>query len=163
MTRTEALLKLLAHGGLTYVSIVETTGWQAVDVHEAIGVLERDKSIILRDRSRHAQAPIYEINPDKPEPKEAPKVQPMPSSEGNERPVEPVQSNVYPLRRKVHPAAEKPTDSQFGEIAAVFCSACGMDAIRGRRGHAAGSCRHKNACDSTVNPTKELQNAWFGI
>lgn len=27
MTRTETLLKLLAHGGLSYVAIVETTGW----------------------------------------------------------------------------------------------------------------------------------------
>lgn len=127
MTRTETLLKLLALGGLTYVSIVETTGWMASDVHETVRELKADKSIILKHRARQGLVPIYEINPDKPEPKEAPKVRSVPSSEGNVRTLEPVQPNVYPLRRSVHPAAEKPADSQIGEIAAVLCSACGMD------------------------------------
>ena len=162
MTRTETLLKLLALGGLTYVSIVETTGWTASDVHETVRQLKADQSIFLKHRTRQGLVPIYEINPDKPEPKEAPKVQPMPSSEGDKRTLEPVQPNVHVLRRSVHPAAEKPADSQVGEIAAVLCSSCGMDAIRGRRGQDSGTCRHKNTCDSAVNPTKALEAAWFG-
>lgn len=162
MTRSETLLKLLSLGGLTYEQLLQTTGWKAVELHKTVAVCKADKSILLRYRSRQNLRPIYEINPDKPEPKEAAKVQPMPSGEGNKRALEPVQPNVYPLRRSVHPAAEKPADTQFGEIAAVLCESCGMDSIRARRGQDSGACRHKNTCDSAMNPIKELQNAWFG-
>ena len=163
MTRSETLLKLLNLGGLTYLDLLQTTGWKASELHETVASRKADKSIILKYRTRQNLPPIYEINPDKPEPKESQKVQPVPCSEGNIRALEPVQPNVYPLRSSVHPAAEKPADFQIGEIAAVLCSACGMDSIRARRRQDSGTCRHKNACDSAVNPTKALEAAWFGI
>ena len=162
MTRTEILLKLLACGGLTYVSILQTTGWLASDVHKAVSDLRADQSIILKNRTRQGLVPIYEINPDKPEPKEAPKVQPVPSSEGNERPLEPVQPIVPVVRGANDSTIPAPANSQVGEIKSVLCAACGLDSIRARRGQDSGTCRFKNACDSAVNPTKELQNAWFG-
>ena len=163
MTRTETLLRLLAHGGLTYFAILQTTGWLASDAHEAVSDLKADQSIILKHRTRQGLVPIYEINPDKPEPKEAPKVQPMPSSEGNKRALEPVQPNVRLVRGANDSADKTSSNSNIGEIKSVLCAACGLDSVRARRGQYPGTCRSKNTCDSAVNPTKALEAAWFGI
>ena len=45
MTRTETLLKLLALGGLTYVSIVETMGGSVKEIHEAVAELIKSGAI----------------------------------------------------------------------------------------------------------------------
>lgn len=162
MTRSEALLKLLARGGLSYESILETMGGSSAEVHEVVRELKKSGAIKLH-KFGSMQTSVYEINPDKPEPKEAPKVQPMPSSEGNERALEPVQPTLRLVRGANDSANSEAANPNIGEIKAVICAACGLDSIRSRRGHAAGSCRHKNTCDSAVNPTKALEAAWFGI
>lgn len=146
MTRTETLLKLLSLGGLTYEQLLQTTGWKAVELHETVAVCKVDKSILLRYRSRQNLPPIYEINPEKPASKVA-------TPTGS---LHAIQAIVHPiLHAKVAPAA--------GEIKAVLCKSCGLDSVAARRGFEAGSCRHKNTCDSAVNPTKAMQSAWYGI
>jgi hypothetical protein len=145
MTRSEALLKLLAHGGLSYVGIVEETGWPAMQVHEAVAHCKADQSIILRQRVRQGLAPIYEINPDKP-------VTKVTTPTGS---LHAIQAIVHPILHAKVPAV--------GEIKAVPCKSCGLDSVAARRGFEAGTCRHKTACDSAVNPTKALEAAWYSI
>jgi hypothetical protein len=145
MTRTEALLKLLAHGGLSYLDLLQTTGWKAAELHETVSELKSDKSIVLKYITRQNLPPIYEINPDKPEPKT-----PTPSG------------SLHAIQAIVHPILHAKVP-EVGEIKAVLCHSCGLDSVAARRGFEAGTCRHKTTCDSAVNPTKALEAAWFGI
>lgn len=147
MTRAEALLKLLKLGGLSYREIAGNMGGSAFEVHEAVAYLRSNNVIKPVFDKRHKSPPIYEITP---EYIEKTAMQELPSSQGNELPMEPVRPDLHLLRGEDHPENSTPTDTQGGEIKAVYCPACGLDSIRGRRGHAEGTCRHKTVCGSTV-------------